>query len=79
MDPLSRRPSESESRRNAPKRYLNTEQVAEMLGLEAGTLADWRYQRRGPPWISVTRGCVRYDLDELEVWLESRTVRELTE
>lgn len=57
--------------------YLKPEQVAELLGLRPCTLADWRWQRKGPPWIQVSRGCVRYDQDEVEAWLASRTIREL--
>ena len=57
--------------------YLNTDQVAELLGLRPSTLADWRWQRKGPPWIQVSRGCVRYDQAALEDWLVSRTIHEI--
>ena len=56
---------------------LTTEQAAELLGLKACTLADWRWQRKGPPWIPLTRGCVRYDQAALEKWLADRMVHEL--
>ena len=59
------------------KVYLTTEQVAEMLNLSPCTLADWRWQRKGPPWIPVTRGCVRYDQAALEAWIENRTIHEI--
>lgn len=56
---------------------LNTEEAASYLGLKPGTLMDWRWQRTGPPWIRVSRGCVRYDQDALDKWLVSRTVKEI--
>lgn len=59
--------------------YLSTKEAAAYLGLEPCTLADWRWRRKGPPWIPVSRGCVRYDLEVLNRWLDSRTVHEIPE
>lgn len=59
--------------------YLKTSQAAELLGLSPCTLIDWRWQRKGPPWIAISRGCIRYDQDALEQWLEARTVHEILE
>lgn len=56
--------------------YITTEQAAAYLGLRPGTLEDWRLKRQGPPWVQVTHGWVRYDLQVLEGWLESQTVQE---
>ncbi len=58
---------------------MTTEQAAEFLGLQPCTLADWRWQRKGPPWIPVSRGCVRYDQATLQRWLTERTVYEIPE
>lgn len=62
-----------------PMILLTTEQAAEFLGLQPCTLADWRWQRKGPPWIPLSRGCVRYDQAALEDWLRAKMVRELPE
>lgn len=58
---------------------LKTEQAAELLGLRPCTLADWRWQRKGPPWVQISRGCVRYRQEALEEWLERHTVHEIPE
>lgn len=59
------------------KVYLTTEQAAEILGVSPCTLADWRWKRKGPPWVPLSRKCVRYEQAALEKWMESRTVHEL--
>jgi len=59
------------------QKYLTTEQAADLLVLSPDTLVDWRWQRKGPPWISISRGCVRYDERALEKWLEARTIHEI--
>ena len=41
------------------------------------SLEDWRWKRLGPPWIRVSRSCVRYDLARLLSWLETRTIEEI--
>ena len=61
---------------NAPT-LLSTEQAAELLGISHHTLEDWRWKRLGPPWIRVSRSCVRYDLARLLSWLETRTIEEI--
>lgn len=53
---------------------LNTDQAAEFFGLQPCTLNDWRWQRKGPPLISISRGCVRYDQATLEKWVASKTI-----
>lgn len=56
---------------------LTTEDAAAYLGLRPGTLMDWRWQRTGPPWIRISRGCVRYDQTALDSWLALRVVHEI--
>lgn len=56
---------------------LRQEQVAEMLQLSAGTLEDWRWKRQGPTFIRVSRGCIRYDEEDIMRWLESLRVHEI--
>jgi hypothetical protein len=59
------------------RRYLTTEQAAEILTLSMATLEDWRWQRKGPPFIRVSRGCIRYDETALFVWLDAQTITEI--
>jgi hypothetical protein len=37
-------------------------------------LAQWRSQRRGIPFVKVSRNCVRYRQSDLDRWLEERIV-----
>jgi hypothetical protein len=58
-----------------PPVYLTVEAAAAILGVSAHTLEDWRWKRKGPPWIRISRSCVRYDQKVLQDWLASRSVQ----
>ena len=53
---------------------LTPSEVAEITGLSIETLAQWRSQRRGIPFVKVSRNCVRYRQSDLDHWLEERIV-----
>lgn len=48
---------------------LTAEEVSTMTGLSLDTLAQWRSQRRGIPYLKLGRR-VMYDADEVEAYLE---------
>ncbi len=48
---------------------LTPEEVAEITGLSIDTLAQWRSQRRGIPYLKIGRA-VRYDKNEVHAYLE---------
>lgn len=52
---------------------LDTRATAEMLGVQPRTLEAWRMRGHGPPFITLSPRCVRYQLDAVEQWLEERT------
>lgn len=54
-------------------RLLWPEQVAEVLGVPTGTLANWRYQRRGPAFVKVGRH-VRYRRHDVDAWIDRHVV-----
>jgi len=56
-------------------RLLTAEDVAQITGLSTETLAQWRSQRRGIPFIKISRNCVRYRQCDLDAWLTERIVR----
>jgi predicted DNA-binding transcriptional regulator AlpA len=56
------------------KRLLRAEDVAEVTRLSIETLAQWRSQRRGIPFVKINRNCVRYRQSDLDSWLAERTV-----
>jgi predicted DNA-binding transcriptional regulator AlpA len=56
-------------------RLLRAEDVAEITGLSIETLAQWRSQRKGIPFVKLSRNCVRYQQADLDHWLNERIVR----
>ncbi len=52
---------------------LEQEEVAKLLRVTAGCLAQWRFQKRGPAYVKVGR-LVRYEKAALEDWLRDRRV-----
>jgi predicted DNA-binding transcriptional regulator AlpA len=56
-------------------RLLTAEDVAQITGLSIETLAQWRSQKRGIPYVKISRNCVRYRPSDLDVWLVERIVR----
>ena len=54
---------------------LSAEDVAGITGLSVETLAQWRSQRKGIPFVKISRNCVRYRQADLEAWLTERIVR----
>jgi excisionase family DNA binding protein len=54
------------------KRYLTTEEAAEYLGLSKRTLQDWRCDLTGPPFIKFGPRHVKYDVQDLDAWVDER-------
>jgi predicted DNA-binding transcriptional regulator AlpA len=54
---------------------LSTEDVARITGLSVETLAQWRSQRKGIPFLKLSRNVVRYRQGDLDAWLAERIVR----
>lgn len=48
---------------------LTPEQVSGYLGVPLGTLANWRYQGRGPAYLRVGRH-VRYRTQDVTAWID---------
>jgi hypothetical protein len=46
----------------------------EFLRIPSGTLAQWRSQRRGPPYIKLEERLVRYRLSDLDAYLSGHSV-----
>jgi excisionase family DNA binding protein len=59
----------------ATARLLTAEDVAELTGLSVETLAQWRSQKKGMPYVKISRNCVRYRQSDLDGWLAERIVR----
>jgi excisionase family DNA binding protein len=59
---------------DASSKLLTAEEVAEQTGLSVETLAQWRSQRRGIPFVKISRNCVRYRQCDLDDWVSERIV-----
>lgn len=57
------------------KRLWTEGDVAKRLQLEAKTLKAWRSRGlgEGPPFITISNRCVRYDPDDVRAWEKSKT------
>ena len=67
---------ENDSARSiAEPKLLTPKDVSEITGLSIETLAQWRSQRRGPPYVKFSRNCVRYRQSDLDGWVLERIVR----
>jgi len=53
---------------------LTPRQAADFLGVPSGTLAQWRSERRGPPFIKLENRLVRYRRSDLEEYLAGHVV-----
>jgi len=59
-------------------RLLNEKQVAEILGIARQTVANWRFERKGPRYHKLGRA-VRYSLKDVEAFInKSRISLEVT-
>lgn len=53
---------------------LTAKQLSEIIGISVDTLANDRYLRQGLPYIKIGKR-VRYRLDDVMAYIESKTVR----
>ncbi|MDK2972501.1 MAG: hypothetical protein PWP23_2256 [Candidatus Sumerlaeota bacterium] len=59
-------------------KIMSTMEVAKALGVRRGTLAVWRWRRRGPRWQKLPGGrssAVYYLQADVEEWLAQKTKR----
>jgi len=56
-------------------RLLTPRDVSQITGLSVETLAQWRSQRKGMPFLKISRNFVRYRETDLDAWLNARIVR----
>jgi hypothetical protein len=55
-------------------RLLTPVDVAAITSLSLETLAQWRSQKRGIPYLKISRNCIRYQQSDLAIWLAARRV-----
>lgn len=55
-------------------RFITPKKTAEILQVKDRTLEQWRLYGKGPPYIRVSRRCIRYDEQAVRQWMEARSV-----
>lgn len=55
------------------KTLMDTTATADYLGVSEQTLANWRWRSVGPRWCKIG-GRVKYELAQIDAYIESRTV-----
>jgi len=53
---------------------LSAREVAAVVGVHPDTVKEWRKRRVGPPYVKTDTGRIRYPENELQQWLQNRTV-----
>lgn len=56
------------------QKLLSADEAAPLAGVEAKTLANWRYRGTGPAFIRVSGRRVAYDPADIEAWKAARRV-----
>ena len=54
--------------------FLTEHEAAEFLGLSPRTLCKWRHRHRGPRFVRLSPGAVRYSAEDLEFFIDGATV-----
>jgi predicted DNA-binding transcriptional regulator AlpA len=67
-------PTDKSARLIAASKLLTPAEVAEITGLSIETLAQWRSQKHGIPYVKIARNSVRYRLVDLDQWIGERIV-----
>ena len=57
-----------------PKLFLKSSEVQNLYGINVSTLANWRSKRIGPKYHKVG-GAVRYKVEDLDNFMESKKIR----
>lgn len=57
-------------------RWLTTEELARMLGVDSSTVRRWRTSRpvQGPPFVQLSERVTMYSAHDVEQWLHSRRI-----
>ena len=53
------------------RQRIEAQEAAAVLTITVSTLNAWRCRGGGPPWLKIGQ-CVRYDLEELKIWIDAQ-------
>lgn len=54
------------------RHYLTSDEAADYFGISSATLRNWRTRGDGPPYIKINPRVIRYQLLELEAWMDTK-------
>ena len=54
--------------------YLTEIQVSELTGFKLPTLRNWRFERRGIPYLRIGKRSIRYKLQDVIDYMETRRI-----
>jgi predicted DNA-binding transcriptional regulator AlpA len=57
------------------KHLWTTDDCASFVKHKSRTLAEWRSLGKGPPYVKLSRRCVRYVPDEVRAWVAQHRLR----
>ena len=60
-------------RANTP-RYLTETQVSDLTGFALSTLRNWRFERRGIPYLRIGKRSIRYLYDDVVAFMETNQI-----
>lgn len=53
-------------------RCIDEPQLAECLSIGISTIRQWRTNGGGPPFVKISRRCVRYRIDDVHEWMNKK-------
>lgn len=56
---------------NALDPLVNEHMVASLAGVSVQTVRRWRREKQAPPFVVISRHCIRYRVTDLQSWLDS--------
>jgi hypothetical protein len=56
------------------QKLVNDKTAATYMDLATQTLRNWRFLGKGPKYVRLGDRCIRYRLDDLDRWLNDRTI-----
>lgn len=62
-----------------PKTYFNAEETGRFIGVAVQTLARWRCEGGGPPFIKCGSRKIMYAVEDLTAWMNARRVASTSE
>lgn len=51
---------------------VSTSKAADLIGVSKRTMEAWRLRGEGPPFVRISKRCVRYRIEDLEGWTAER-------